>query len=130
MCNIMKNTAIQLSKTFAEELKIAKGEYTYEEYLKQLIPGYLEDIKNHREPTAFTVNNYNTDGEIIETIPVSWSKLKSVSDGSEWNNDSEAFAYTTAKKILETDNTILVLFKQIIDNEVADKEVESFNYFS
>lgn len=41
----MKNTAIQLSKTFAEELKIAKGEYTYEEYLKQLTQDTLKILK-------------------------------------------------------------------------------------
>ena len=125
----MKNTAIQLSKPFAEELKIAKGEYTYEEYLKQLIPGYLEDVENHREPTAFTLNNFNADAETTETEYVSWSRLKQVSEGTEWNNDSEAFAYTTAKKMLETDDTILVLFQKVIDKEVVDRNVEAFHYF-
>ncbi len=125
----MSDTSIRVSKKFAEELKIAKGEYSYEEYLKQLIPGYLEDVENHREPTAFTVNNFNADAETTETEYVSWSRLKSVSDGTEWNSDSEAFAYTTAKKILEDNDTILVLFQQVIDNEVVDRNVEAFHYF-
>lgn len=67
----MSDTSIMISKKFVEELKIAKGECTYEEYLKQLIPGYVEDIENHHEHTAFAVNNYNNDGEVTKTVDVS-----------------------------------------------------------